>query len=447
MELCKRFMRVCHSCIPSKHAPVTKSRKKIAVSCRDFDPPHLWHFQVAQCAWDEHKLDLVLFAPLGARHSNAQTYDAEFRYRMVKAAVKPIPHFRASRMLIDHPEMGPLEIINALKQEFGEDTDLSLIVGAGQLPELARILFEHLSKAPQSCRLLVAPRIGESISHDEVAALLPKESRFEILDVPVSNVTSQMIKDWYKRGRTRSADFLVPNAVRRLLTRRRLGYLGIVRSWLTQRFQRKPLRRLALSMGTFNPLHLWHILVGICALDQYADKLLFIPNGDPPHKQGVIDKLLRLLMLQAGVRGIPDVQVSRIEVDRPGKSYTVDTLKQLKAQYGQEVELCLIVGMDNLQQLAEKKWFHTDEILGLCRLLIAPRDNEKADYEKIRSILPPTARFDIIETADSNVSSTLIRSWHARGRARSADFLVPNAVRCIINHHDIYSEADLQKKP
>lgn len=445
MEILKRFLRMAGSWIEKAPEPEKNTNLRFAVSWRDFDPLHLWHLQVAQCAWDEQKLDFVLFVPKSASRSEKLTFDPEFRYRMVHAATKKIPQFRASRINIDNPNIGLAEMLKKLKAQYGLNSELSLIVGANDIEKIVAELYGQSLENLKLCRLLIAPRIGEPASAEKIKAKLPEGVQFGIMDVPVSNVTSKMVNCWYKNGRSRSADFLVPNTVRRMITRRRLGLIGMIKHWIVQRTSRKPLRTLALSMGTFNPIHLWHLLAAVCALEQFADRVLFIPNGDPPHKEGVVNKFLRLRMLNAAIKRIPGAASSRIEIDRPGKSYTIDTLKQLKAIYGPDVEFCLIVGMDNLQQLADKKWYQTDEILGLCRLLIAPRATEIADREKIKAILPPLARFEIIDTADSNVSSSLIRDWYSRGRARSADFLVPNRVRCIINHAKPYSQNDKQK--
>lgn len=220
-------------------------------------------------------------------------------------------------------------------------------------------------------------------------------------------------------------------------------------TWFFNLFVEPPPKRIGLSMGTFNPIHLWHLQVAQCAWDQHElDFVLFIPNGDPPHKKGVVDKFLRLRMVQAAIRGIKHFRVSRVEVDRPGKSYSIDTIKRLRELYGPDVELCLIIGIDNLDQLAKKTWYKTDELLRLpnFRLLIAPRARDLAIREKIAAVLPPGTRFDIIDTPDSNVSSSMIREWYATGRHRSADFLVPNAVRKLINRFRLYLDGDQQQQ-
>jgi nicotinate-nucleotide adenylyltransferase len=218
------------------------------------------------------------------------------------------------------------------------------------------------------------------------------------------------------------------------------------------------LKRIGLSMGTFNPIHLFHLQAAQCAWDQFKlDFVLFIPNGNPPHKTGVLDKVWRYRMVKAGIRRIPHFRCSRIETDREGLSYTYLTLRELKLQYGEDVELCLIIGLDNAEPIT--KWDEADEIFRLCRLLVAPRSSETfkrqenesdEDFmlrlrELIATVLPAGAKFDVIDCPESNVSSSTIRRWIATGRAASAYFLVPNAVRRIIQRRKFFLQPDLQK--
>jgi nicotinate-nucleotide adenylyltransferase len=202
--------------------------------------------------------------------------------------------------------------------------------------------------------------------------------------------------------------------------------------------------RLGLSMGTFNPIHLWHLQVAQCAWDQLKLwKVLFIPNGDPVHKTGVVNKELRFRMVQAACDGNSHFFASRIETDREGKSYTVDTLRELKKRFGDRVELCLIVGLDNIEPDSERpilKWMEPDEIFKLCTLLIAPRNSKVCTRERISTLLPAGVNFEIIDCPDTDMSSTLIRNWYKAGRKHSADYLVPNKVRRLIARHRLYRD-------
>lgn len=194
---------------------------------------------------------------------------------------------------------------------------------------------------------------------------------------------------------------------------------------------------IALSMGTFNPIHLWHLQVAQCAWEQFKLAFtLFIPNGDPPHKQGVVKKWLRLRMVLAAIRGNSRFKASRIEVIREGKSYTVDTLRQLKAWFGDSVQLNLIIGLDNVEGI--KRWEGADDIFKLARILVAPRNAETITREQIAAELPEDTQFEIIDCPNSDISSTTIRNWIKSGRPNSAYYVVPNAVRKLIIRYGLY---------
>ena len=126
--------------------------------------------------------------------------------------------------------------------------------------------------------------------------------------------------------------------------------------------------RIGVFGGEFDPPHLGHLAVVRAARDQLAlDRLLVIPTGRPPHRDASpTPGEDRLRMAQLAFAGEPGVEVSRIELDREGPSYTVDTLRAL-APLG---ELVLIVGAD---QCDLRSWREPDEILRLASLAVAPR--------------------------------------------------------------------------
>ena len=117
-------------------------------------------------------------------------------------------------------------------------------------------------------------------------------------------------------------------------------------------------------------------MVAQCALEQFKlDKVIFVPTGTPPHKKtDVLDKESRFEMVAAAVRDNPRFEASRIEIDRPGITYSIDTLKELKQSLGDGVRLNFIIGEDNIKSL--ENYARADEILSLCRLLVSPRPRQ-----------------------------------------------------------------------
>ncbi len=208
------------------------------------------------------------------------------------------------------------------------------------------------------------------------------------------------------------------------------------------------MKELGIMGGAFNPIHSRHSLVGQCAIDQLGlSKVLFVPSGDPPHKKdGLLDKEARFEMVQLACSDNPLFEASRLEIDRPGVTWTIDTLKEIQQQYealGEDVRLNFIIGEDNLPIMS--KYSRAAEFLGLCRLVVSPRQTSDSDQALLKQWLPvfqailPTAELAILSAPANEVSSTLIRNWVEQGR--SVRYLVHEKVNAKILSAGHYQKA------
>jgi nicotinate-nucleotide adenylyltransferase len=196
-------------------------------------------------------------------------------------------------------------------------------------------------------------------------------------------------------------------------------------------------RQLGVFCGTFNPVHLGHLLIAEFAYDQFQlDKVLFIPSPKPPHKvKDILDKESRYAMVLAAIEGNDHFEASRIEMDREGPSYTVDTLSQLKKTYGDETQLNLIVGQDNLKYLHE--WHDSPRLFTLCRILVAARapDPESTQATDERMV-PNGANVNLIVFPDFPVSSSAVRSRLRAGQ--TVLYMVPPKVNDLLKEKRHY---------
>jgi len=114
----------------------------------------------------------------------------------------------------------------------------------------------------------------------------------------------------------------------------------------------KTTKRIAVMGGTFNPIHYAHLISAEQVREGLGyDKILFIPSARPPHKVAdadIIEPEHRYQMVLLAIEGNPNFEGSRIELERAGPSYTVETLKALKEVYGETTELAWIIGADSL---------------------------------------------------------------------------------------------------
>ena len=142
--------------------------------------------------------------------------------------------------------------------------------------------------------------------------------------------------------------------------------------------------RIAVYGGSFNPPHLGHVEAAkTVARTLGADRFLIVPANTPPHKALADDSPTgeqRMELCRLAFAGIPGAEVSDIELRREGKSYTFDTISQLREEYP-EAEICLVIGTDMLTSFEE--WYHFRYLLEQCTLAVLSRTGE--DAEELRA--------------------------------------------------------------
>jgi nicotinate-nucleotide adenylyltransferase len=196
-------------------------------------------------------------------------------------------------------------------------------------------------------------------------------------------------------------------------------------------------RRLGILGGTFNPPHIGHLICAQEALDQLGlDVVVLMPVAVPPHKEAEEDPgaEVRLALCEAAAVGDERLAVSRLEIDREGPSYTVDTLREIHATSPGD-ELTFIVGGDMAASLPQ--WRAPEEILALATLAVAERGETRRDdiADQLRG-LAGAQRVRFFSMPRVDVSSTDIR---ARVRAgRSIRYLVPDDVARQIGVRRLY---------
>ena len=195
--------------------------------------------------------------------------------------------------------------------------------------------------------------------------------------------------------------------------------------------------RIGILGGTFDPVHIAHLAIAEQAVQQLdLDKILFVPAWIAPHKmeqQGgapAKDRTKhRLAMLQLATAGNPVFDLCEKEVERKGTSYTVDTIRELREQFGPQAELFLLIGGDNYAIF--QFWREPDTIMDACRIVVYSRPGSPA--------ADISAPFISLDGPQFGLSSSWLRKQRAANN--SIRYLVPEPVREYIEEHRLYAEA------
>jgi len=191
--------------------------------------------------------------------------------------------------------------------------------------------------------------------------------------------------------------------------------------------------------GTFDPVHRGHLAVANEARHCLAlDEILFLPAGNPYFKETLVISPAeqRLAMLKLAIRNAPYFKISLLEIERPGPSYSVESMFSLKSQLGPAAELFFILGWDSLINLY--RWFEAGRLIRLCRIVAAPRPGyAQPDLKELEKELPGiAARAILLDKPCLDISSTTIRDYVRRGLP--IDSLVPRAVARYIRKNGLY---------
>jgi nicotinate-nucleotide adenylyltransferase len=201
--------------------------------------------------------------------------------------------------------------------------------------------------------------------------------------------------------------------------------------------------------GTFDPIHLGHLALARAARSSLGlDEIVFVPAAIPPHKLGrpISPASDRLAMVKLAVQGEPATSVSRLELDRSGPSYTVDTVAAMldeAARADREIDITVILSAESFADLPD--WHAADRLVELATIAVAPRPGHPLpDPTTLADKLPGlVGRLIVIHDTLPDISASAIRARVAAGRP--IDHLVPPRVAAYIEEHHLYRDPSTRK--
>lgn len=202
------------------------------------------------------------------------------------------------------------------------------------------------------------------------------------------------------------------------------------------------MERLGVYGGTFDPIHMAHLIIAEQAREQLRlDRVLFVPSGNPPHKVGrsLPPAQQRAEMVRLAIAGNPHFSLCDFEIKREAVSYTVDTLMYLRETHP-DAELFLLLGADNLPEL--HRWRQPEKIASLAHLCFAGRPGTELNLSLLAGIISEGMAEDVrthqLTTPLLEISSSDIRQRIREGR--SIRYLVPAAIDAYISAHKLYEK-------
>ena len=203
--------------------------------------------------------------------------------------------------------------------------------------------------------------------------------------------------------------------------------------------------KIAIFGGSFNPIHLGHLSVAKCALDECRlKKVIFLPNANPPHKnkEGIIPAIHRYNMVSLAIEDFNDFEISDYEMNSDKPSYTINTMRYMKSAFN--AELFFIIGADSLYTL--NLWKSYDELIHECSFIVADRNCTEGENLKnaVLELEKKGGRAEIIKMPKIDVTSTMIRQYILSGKDISA--YVPGKVNEYITANNLYQTIPEDKR-
>jgi nicotinate-nucleotide adenylyltransferase len=196
--------------------------------------------------------------------------------------------------------------------------------------------------------------------------------------------------------------------------------------------------RVAILGGTFDPIHIGHLILAEEACDQLGlSEVFVVPAGNPPHKQ---DRHLapvedRLRMIDLAIAGNEAFHASRVDADRPGPHYTIDSVQIFQEQLPPDSELYFLMGYDSLAELPG--WHRPVDLVAACHLVALTRYNVPLNWDRLDAALPGIReRVTLLDMPEIEIASHQIQERVHAGR--SIRYLVPDPVREYIMEHSLY---------
>jgi len=198
------------------------------------------------------------------------------------------------------------------------------------------------------------------------------------------------------------------------------------------------MKRIGVFGGTFDPIHVGHLILAEEACHQLnLDQILIMPAADPPHKQDrqIVSAKHRITMVELAIADNPKFVLSRLDVDRSGPHYTADTIRLLQKSLGAETQIFFLMGLDSLRDLLT--WAEPNWLVHHCTLVAFKRHDVVVDWGHLEAVIPDIQEHVVV----LNMPALEISSSDIRLRIQGEQpirYQVPTQVTTYICAHHLY---------
>ncbi len=422
-----------------------RRRPRFGVYGGQFDPVHYGHLLCAQWTRFTERLDKVLFVPCGeSPNEKDDSLGADDRYDLVMSATSGNPFFDASRS--DIRQKGTSYMINTVEgviEEYGEDVDLFVMISSEYLnPDYKYFLANWIGAdqlfALKQLTFLVFPREGISVEQIREWAKKVPQARVKPLYAPSPPLSSTMIRQWVKQGR--SIWYSTPWNVQQMILKKE-HYLAGQSPYKHDAPDLAHIKKVGIYPGQFDPIHYGDLLQAEWARQEHnLDRVVFVTSGSPPNNRSIVSTAEdRHDMVVAATAENPFFDAWRTEVDSGKVAYTIQTVQEARRHYGKDVELTVLLRSEYLNPshpFTLSKWMGAQDLFKLCNFIAFPKNWNEIEQAKSWAKRVPNAKIEVVYAPSQPVTSADIRGLVQAGNPTL--YCTPGDVQQIIAKRGLY---------
>lgn len=426
--------------------PLTR-RPRFGIFDATLNPIHYGHLLSAQWVRWGAGLDKMMFCTAGTPpNPKADVLPPEDRHDLTILGTMGNQHFEPCRVNLHSSGMSyAANAVERVIELYGGNIDPYFVVSSEYLNPQHQwyirdwVLGKELFRMVKN--IIVFPRENDTMEQIAAWAKLVPECKVRPVWTPHQPLSSTMIREWWKSGR--SIWYTTPWRVQQQIEKERHWLSRGQKPYTPNACEDDDVKAVAIFPGQFDPISYSDLLRGEYARQEKGlDRVIYVPSSRPPNNPGIITPAeARYEMALAGTLGNPYFRAHRVEVDRDGMSYTYLTVEHFRAVYGKDVQLYVIINSDFLNPKNRHhltKWGSADKLFKMVKFLAFPNDWTQMEETKRWASQIPNADIEVIYAPSLHITQADIRELVRLGRTTM--YTTPADVQDVIYRRGLYRD-------